>query len=109
MIVHLNMHPYSLPNIKNLSLPNIKYLWFLLPFFKFLPLSDDKTPKLSICEIALKGTIIALIVTIPSLVSFVIAWIILDNLVYGVIVGAVVHFIAMGFSLKISKKLLIKK
>lgn len=72
-------------------------------------MSDDKTSKLSIREIALKGTIIALIVTIPSISSFVAVWIILDNLMVGVVVGAIVHFIAMGFSLKISKKLLIKK
>jgi hypothetical protein len=31
---------------------------------------------------------------------------ILDNLIYGAIVGAIVHFIAMGFSLKVSKKIL---
>lgn len=24
----MNMHPYNLPNSKNLGLPNIKYLWF---------------------------------------------------------------------------------
>jgi hypothetical protein len=30
-------------------------------------------------------------------------------LIYAAIVGAVVHFIAMGFSLKISKKMLVKK
>jgi hypothetical protein len=71
-------------------------------------LSDDST-KLSIRDIALKGSIIALIVTIPSLFVFVIVWIILDDLFLGVILGAFVHFLAMGFSLKISKKLLVKK
>ena len=37
------------------------------------------------------------------------AWIILDNLVYAALLGAVVHFVTMGFSLKISKKILVKK
>ena len=109
MIVHLNMLLCSLPNSKNLSLPNIKYLWFLLPFLKFLPLAGKESTKLSIREIAIKGTVIALIVTIPSLFTFVVVWIILDDLFLGVILGAFVHFIAMGFSLKISKKLLVKK
>ncbi|MGY5149417.1 MAG: hypothetical protein ACW9W3_05075 [Candidatus Nitrosopumilus sp. bin_68KS] len=72
-------------------------------------MTGNESTKLSIREIALKGTIIALIVTVPSLFTFVIVWIILDDLFLGVILGAFVHFFAMGFSLKISKKLLVKK
>jgi hypothetical protein len=72
-------------------------------------LTDKESTKLSIRDIALKGTIIALIVTVPSLLTFVLVWIILDDLFLGVILGAFVHFIAMGFSLKISKKILVKK
>ncbi|MBI3255064.1 MAG: hypothetical protein HYZ55_04205, partial [Nitrosarchaeum sp.] len=66
--------------------------------------SDNKTGKLTMRDIILKGTIIAVIVTIPSIVSFMVAWMILDDLIQAAIIGAVVHFIAMGFSLKISKK-----
>jgi len=72
-------------------------------------LSDNKESKLSIREIALRGTIIAVIITVPSIISFVITWKISDNLLYAAILGAIVHFIAMGFSLKISKKILVKK
>ena len=71
--------------------------------------SDNKTGKLTMRDIILKGTIIAVIVTIPSIVSFMVAWMILDNLIQAAIIGAVVHFIAMGFSLKISKKFLVKR
>jgi len=71
--------------------------------------TDNKQPKLSIREIALRGTMIATIITVPSIITFLLIWIVLDNLIYAVIVGAVVHFIAMGFSLKISKKMLVKK
>ena len=67
--------------------------------------SDNKTGKLTMRDIVLKGSIIAVIVTIPSIVSFMVIWMILDNLIQAAIIGAVVHFIAMGFSLKISKKL----
>jgi len=72
-------------------------------------LSDDKQTKLSIGQIILKGTIIAAIITIPSIVAFVISWTILNNLIYAVVMGGIIHFIAMGFSLKISKKILVKK
>ena len=72
-------------------------------------LSDEKkTDKLTRAEIILKGTIIALFVIIPSLSAFFLAWIILDDLLQAIIIGGIVHFIAMGFSLKISKKFFIK-
>ena len=70
-------------------------------------MSDEKI-KLSIKEIILRGTLIAGIISIPSLVVFILVWIILDDLMTGAIVGVIVHFIAMGFSLKISKKLLLR-
>ena len=72
-------------------------------------MSDPTKPKLKISEIILKGTIMAAIVTVPSIIAFLISWIILDNLITSVIVGGIIHFIAMGFSLKISKKILVKK
>ncbi|MGY5139982.1 MAG: hypothetical protein ACW9W9_01100 [Candidatus Nitrosopumilus sp. Bin_571-38] len=72
-------------------------------------MSDNKQSKLSIREVALRGTVIAVIITVPSVLAFLISWIVLDNLIYAAILGAVIHFIAMGFSLKISKKILVKK
>ena len=72
-------------------------------------LPDSTKSKLNISEIILKGTIMGAIVTIPSIIVFLITWIVLDNLITAIIVGAIVHFIAMGFSLKISKTILIKK
>ena len=71
--------------------------------------SDNTTGKLTIRDIVLKGSIIAVIVTVPSIVSFMVIWMILDDLIQAAIIGAVVHFIAMGFSLKISKKFLVKR
>jgi hypothetical protein len=72
-------------------------------------LSDATKSKLSIFEIVLKGSIIAAIITIPSIVAFLFSWLILDDFMIAVILGGIVHFIAMGFGLKISKKILIKK
>ena len=80
-----------------------------ITIFEILNVSDNKQPKLSIREIALRGTIIATIITVPSIITFLLIWIVLDSLIYAAILGAVVHFIAMGFSLKISKKILVKK
>jgi hypothetical protein len=72
-------------------------------------LSDATKSKLKISEIVLKGTIMATIVAVPSIIAFLIIWIILDNLITAVIVGGIIHFIAMGFSIKISKKILVRK
>jgi len=71
-------------------------------------LTNNKS-KLSVREIVLRGTILAIIITVPSIITFVISWIVLEDLIFAAILGAVVHFISMGFSLKISKKILIKK
>jgi len=72
-------------------------------------LTNNKINKLTVKEILLKGTIIAVIIAIPSLVSFLAAWVLLDNLLIAALIGVVIHFIAMGFALKISKKLLVKR
>jgi hypothetical protein len=73
-------------------------------------LPDDKiSPKLTMREIVLRGSIIAIITTIPSIIAFVLTWVFLDDLIYGVILGAMVYFIAMIVSLKISKRFLVKK
>ena len=72
-------------------------------------MSDDKKSiKLTKQEIILKGTIISMITVIPSLMTFTIVWIFFNDVILGVILGALIHFIAMIFSLKISRKLLIK-
>jgi len=73
-------------------------------------LSDDKqSTKLTMREIVLRGSIIAIIITIPSIIAFVLTWVFLDDLIYALILGAMVYFIAMIISLKISKKFLVKK
>jgi len=69
----------------------------------------DQNKKLTIREIVIRGTIIAIMVTLPSLTAFFISWMLLDDLLQAVIVGGIAHFIAMGFSLKISKKFFTKQ
>ena len=73
-------------------------------------LSDEKkADKLTQKEIILKGTVIAIFVIIPSLSVFFLSWILLEDLLQAAIIGGIVHFIAMGFSLKISKKFFARK
>jgi len=71
--------------------------------------SDNNTSKLTMKDIILKGSVIAAIIAVPSILTFAVSWILLDSLIQAAIIGGVIHFIAMGFSLKISKKLLVKR
>ena len=64
----------------------------------------DKKPS-PMKGIFLKGSIIGAIITIPSLVAFFVSWMVTGDKIMSLIVGVVVHFIGMGFSLKLSKKL----
>lgn len=68
--------------------------------------NEKKLSKLTIKEIILKGSIIAVIVTVPSIIAFFVSWAVLNDIMQAAIIGAVIHFMAMGFSLKISKKLI---
>ena len=57
----------------------------------------------------ISGISIAIIITVPSLAAFVFTWIFFDDFILGAFSGVVVHLIALVFSWKISKKLLVKK
>ena len=69
--------------------------------------TGKKLPRLTTKEIIRKGSIIGAIVTAPSLAVFFLVWVALDDLTIGAVCGVVTHFIAMGFSLKISRRLLV--
>ena len=67
---------------------------------------ESNTRQFSSKDLVMRGTIMALIIVIPSITAFFISWTILDDLFSAIVIGALVHFIAMGFSLKLSKKFL---
>jgi len=46
---------------------------------------------------------------IPSLSVFFFFFVLLDDLLYAAIIVGIIHFMAMGFSLKISKKFFAKE
>lgn len=69
---------------------------------KTTPVDKAKSPMKGIF---LRGSIIGAIITVPSLVAFFVAWFVTGDKYTSLIVGVVVHFIGMGFTLKLSKKL----
>ncbi len=71
---------------------------------------NEKDPQnISTKELFAKGSIIAIMVIIPSLGIFGISWYILNDLFQAAIIGGVVHLIAMIFSFKISKNFFVNK
>ncbi len=68
-------------------------------------MDKNKTTPSPTKNIFLKGSIIGAIITFPSLAAFFLSWYVLGDKILALVVGAAVHFIGMGFSLKISKKL----
>ena len=75
-----------------------------------MPPADSTRPgRLTTGEIIKKGSIIGAIVTVPSLIVFILVWLALDDIMIGAIAGVITHFVAMGFSLKLSRRLLMGK
>jgi len=73
-------------------------------------MSDKKNlKKINIKEIIAKGSLIAVIITIPSLTVFWLSWYFLKDLFTAAIIGGIVHFIGLGFSFKILKTFLVRK
>jgi len=69
-------------------------------------LKKDKPPVSNRIEDPfVKGTIIAIIITIPSLIAFFVSWNLLNDIITAAIIGTVIHFIGLVSSLKFSKKI----
>jgi len=66
---------------------------------------DKQGPSRPTKEVFLKGSLIGLIITVPSLAAFFISWFVIGDKYISLVIGVVVHFIGMGFSLKLAKKL----
>lgn len=56
-------------------------------------------------DAVVRGSILAAIIAVPSLTAFLASWAILDDVITAAVIGGVVHFVAMGFSLRISRRL----
>jgi len=72
-------------------------------------LAENSTKKVTTMDLITKGSLIALIITIPTLIVFFGVWTITDDLIYGAISGMVTNFITLGISFKIVNKKFTKK
>ena len=72
-------------------------------------LSEPPVKKLTMTDIAAKGSLIAIIISVPTLVVFFAIWTVSDDLIYGAVGGLITNFITLGISFKIVNKKFSKK
>jgi hypothetical protein len=72
-------------------------------------LAEPPAKKLTMTDIAAKGSLIALIISVPTLVVFFAIWTISNDLIYGAVGGLITNFITLGISFKIVSKKFTKK
>ncbi len=61
-----------------------------------------KVPRKSVYA---AGTVLAIVISVPGIVAFIVAWKVGNNMLTALIISIIVYFISMGFSVKISKKM----
>jgi hypothetical protein len=66
---------------------------------------DSGPKKVSKKNIYAAGTILALIISIPGIVAFIVVWKLSESMFTALIVSIIIYFISLGFSVKISKKM----
>ena len=72
-------------------------------------MTENSTKKVTKMDLITKGSLVAAIITIPTLVIFFGIWTITNDLLYGAIGGLVANFIALGAAFKIVTKFIQKK
>ena len=72
-------------------------------------MAENSTKKVTTMDLITKGSLIALIITIPTLIVFFGVWTMTDDLIYGAVGGLITNFITLGISFKIVNKKFTKK
>jgi len=72
-------------------------------------LAESPTKKITMKDIVAKGSIIAIIISVPTLIVFFGVWALSDDLIYGAVAGLITNFVALGISFKIVSKKFTKK
>ena len=72
-------------------------------------MAENSTKKVTTMDLITKGSLIALIITIPTLIVYFGVWTMTDDLIYGAVGGLITNFITLGISFKIVNKKFTKK
>tara|TARA_Y100000590_G_scaffold34596_1_gene37737 strand:- start:8979 stop:9218 length:240 start_codon:yes stop_codon:yes gene_type:complete len=72
-------------------------------------MTENSAKKLTMTDLLIKGSSIAALISIPTLVVFFLIWTISDDLLFGAIAGLVTNLVALAGAFKIVNKKFIKK
>ena len=73
---------------------------------KLKPNSENGDVNISLLKILMNGTLLAVVMAIPAIITTVVFhYIIKTNLIITISAGIITLFVAMGFAYKISKRL----
>jgi hypothetical protein len=72
-------------------------------------LTENSTKKVTTVDLITKGSLIAVLISVPTLIAFFGVWVITNDLISGAIAGLITNFIALGISFKIVNKKFTKK
>ena len=60
-------------------------------------------------DVAVKGSIMGIIIAAPTIVVFLVLWGVTGDLLMPAVAGAAVHFIALVFAFRLAKKFLVRQ
>ncbi len=72
-------------------------------------MAEPTTKKITMKDIVAKGSIIAIIISVPTLIVFFGVWTISNDLIFGAVAGLITNFVALGISFKVVSKKFTKK
>ena len=72
-------------------------------------MAEPNAKKLTMTNIVAKGSLIAIIISVPTLIVFFAIWTLSNDLIYGAVGGLITNFITLGISFKLVSKKFTKK
>ena len=72
-------------------------------------MTENSPKKITTKDLIAKGSLVAIIITVPTLIVFFGVWTITTDLIFGAIAGLITNFITLGISFKIVSKKFTKK
>ena len=60
-------------------------------------------------DVAVKGSVIGIIIAAPTVVVFLVLWELTGDLMMPAVAGAAVHFVALVFAFRLAKRFLVRR
>ncbi|MDA0756202.1 MAG: hypothetical protein O3C04_04340 [Crenarchaeota archaeon] len=72
-------------------------------------MTENPVKKVTSKDLIAKGSLVAIIIAVPTLILFYAVWTITSDLIFGAVAGLITNFITLGISFKIVSKKFVKK